>query len=57
MVVQAGIGCRLNLLYRVFAGGLTNVNVIARDRVHEDLHQPAGSSLRPIQDTAAFPCP
>jgi hypothetical protein len=62
MVVKAVTGCPLNSRYWVFAGGLTNVNVITtvtdtqtgavRTYVNNQ-----GVPFQPIQDTNAFPCP
>ena len=63
MVVKALNGCSLNSNYWVFAGGLTNVEVVltvvdtlnGMTRVYEN---PLGTPFQPIQDTAAFAtCP
>jgi hypothetical protein len=62
MVVKAVTGCPLNFRYWVFAGGLTNVNVVTtvtdtqmgavRTYVNSQ-----GIPFQPIQDTSAFACP
>jgi hypothetical protein len=62
IVVKAVTGCPLNSRYWVFAGGLTNVNVITtvtdtqtgaiRTYVNNQ-----GVPFQPIQDTSAFSCP
>lgn len=62
MVVKAVTGCPLNASYWVFAGGLTNVNVVmtVTDTVTgavKTYTNPLGTAFAPIQDTSAFPCP
>jgi hypothetical protein len=62
MVAKAVTGCSLNARYWVFAGGLTNVNVVTtvtdtqtgavRTYVNNQ-----GVPFQPIQDTNAFACP
>jgi hypothetical protein len=62
MVLKAVTGCPVNSRYWVFAGGLTNVNVLTtvtdtqtgavRTYVNNQ-----GVPFQPIQDTSAFSCP
>ena len=63
MVVKTLDGCGFNSRFWVFAGGLTNVEVIL---TVTDLHagatrsyvNPLGTPFQPLQDTSAFPtCP
>ena len=62
MVVKAVNGCGFNTRYWVFAGGLTNVNVVM---TVTDTHTGAvrnyvngqGTPFQPNQDTGAFVCP
>ena len=63
MVIKVLDGCGVNARYWTFAGGLTDVNVIA---TVTDTHtgtiksyvNAQGTSFQPIQDTSAFAtCP
>jgi hypothetical protein len=62
MVVKAVAGCPLNDRYWVFAGGLTNVNVVmtvtdTQTGAVKTYINPQGTAFAPIQDTSAFTCP
>jgi Fibronectin type III domain len=59
MVVKVLDGCALSRTYWVFAGGLTNVEVVwtvtdSRVGVPNAYLNPAGAAFLPLQDTAAF---
>ena len=62
-VVKVLNGCGLNSHYWVFAGGLTNVNVVltvtdTMTSVVRTYTNPANTKFQPIQDTGAFAtCP
>ncbi len=58
-VVKVIDGCGVNEHYWVFAGGLTNVNVVLTvtdtlDGSEQTYTNPAGTAYQPIQDTSAF---
>ncbi len=62
MVVKAVTGCPVNSRYWVFAGGLTNVNVVmtvtdTQTGAVKTYINPQGTAFQPIQDTSAFVCP
>ncbi|HVT60215.1 MAG TPA: hypothetical protein VHR45_17720 [Thermoanaerobaculia bacterium] len=63
IIVKVLNGCGVNQHYWVFAGGLTNVNVIMRvaDTTNEGFTQydnRPNTPYQPVQDTTAFPnCP
>ncbi|HEY6066369.1 MAG TPA: hypothetical protein VIY96_09450, partial [Thermoanaerobaculia bacterium] len=62
MVVKAVTGCSFNSRYWVFAGGLTDVNVVmtVTDTQTGEVRtytNPQGTPFQPIQDTSAFLCP
>ncbi len=62
MVVKAVTGCTFNSRYWVFAGGLTNVNVVTtvtdtQTGASKIYVNNQGIPFQPIQDTAAFACP
>jgi hypothetical protein len=63
VVVKALNGCGLNSNYWVFAGGLTNVDVLltvsdTQRGTTKTYRNPINTAFAPIQDTAAFPtCP
>ncbi|MEO8348290.1 MAG: hypothetical protein ABI610_05215, partial [Acidobacteriota bacterium] len=62
VVVKAVAGCSFNSRYWVFAGGLTNVEVVmtVTDTVTGAVRtytNPQGTPFQPIQDTSAFLCP
>ena len=55
-------GCSFNSRYWVFAGGLTNVNVVmtitdTQTGAVRTYTNPQVTAFQPIQDTSAFPCP
>ncbi len=62
-VVKVIDGCALNNRWWVFAGGLTNVNVVmtvtdTQTNVSKTYTNPANTAFQPIQDTSAFStCP
>lgn len=62
-VVKVIDGCALGGHYWVFAGGLTNVNVVIKVRdtktgAVQTYVNPLGTPFQPIEDTAAFAtCP
>ncbi|HVT58729.1 MAG TPA: LamG-like jellyroll fold domain-containing protein [Thermoanaerobaculia bacterium] len=58
-VVKVLNGCGLNSNYWVFAGGLTNVNVVitvtdTQTRIQKTYINPPNKRFQPIQDTSAF---
>lgn len=63
MVVKVLNGCGFNSRYWVFAGGLTNVEVLltvvdTQNGTTKTYHNPVNTAFQPIQDTAAFAtCP
>ena len=62
MVTKVVTGCPVNSRYWVFAGGLTNVNVVTTvtDTLTGSVKtyiNPQGIAFQPIQDTNAFACP
>jgi hypothetical protein len=62
MVLKAVDGCAFNSSFWVFAGGLTNVNVVAtvtdtQTGVVRTYVNPQGVPFQPLQDTSAFACP
>jgi len=63
MIVKALDGCGLNSRFWVFAGGLTNVEVIltvtdTHNGAVKTYVNPMNTALAPIQDTSAFAtCP
>jgi hypothetical protein len=62
MVVKAVTGCGLNSRYWVFAGGLTNVNVVmtvtdTQTGAVKTYTNPQSTAFQPLQDTSAFVCP
>jgi hypothetical protein len=62
MVTKVVAGCPLNTRYWVFAGGLTNVDVVmtvtdVQTGAVRTYTNPQGTAFAPIQDTAAFNCP
>ncbi len=62
MVAKAVTGCPVNNRYWVFAGGLTNVNVVTtvtdtQTGLARTYINPQGIAFQPIQDTNAFVCP
>jgi hypothetical protein len=62
-VVKVLDGCALNNHYWIFAGGLTNVNVVMtvtdlQANITKTYTNPANTEFQPIQDTSAFAtCP
>ena len=61
MIIKVVAGCALNNNYWVFAGGLTNVNVVitVTDTLTgavKTYTNPQGTAFQPIQDTSAFTC-
>ena len=55
-------GCGFNSRYWVFAGGLTNVNVVttvtdSQTGAVRTYVNNQGIPFQPVQDTSAFPCP
>ncbi len=61
MIIKVVPGCTLNSRYWVFAGGLTNVNVVitVTDTLTGTVKtytNPQGTAFQPIQDTSAFDC-
>jgi hypothetical protein len=62
MVLKAVEGCAFNSSYWVFAGGLTNVNVVTtvtdtQTGVVRSYVNPQNVPFQPLQDTSAFACP
>jgi hypothetical protein len=62
MVLKAVDGCAFNSSFWVFAGGLTNVNVVTtvtdtQTGVVRSYVNPQGVPFQPLQDTSAFACP
>ena len=63
LVVKVLNGCGLNSRYWVFAGGLTDVNVVmtvtdTQNGTVKTYTNPQGTAFKPIQDTSAFAtCP
>jgi hypothetical protein len=62
MVVKAVTGCSFNSRYWVFAGGLTNVNVVmtvtdTQTGMVNTYTNPQNTAFQPLQDTSAFVCP
>ncbi len=62
MVVKAVTGCGFNSRYWVFAGGLTNINVVmsVTDTLTgavKTYTNPQSTPFQPLQDTSAFVCP
>jgi hypothetical protein len=62
IVVKAVSGCSFNSRYWVFAGGLTNVDVVTtvtdtQTGAVKTYSNPQGTAFQPIQDTSAFLCP
>jgi hypothetical protein len=62
MVLKAVDGCAYNSSFWVFAGGLTNVNVVTtvtdtQTGVVRSYVNPQGVAFQPLQDTSAFACP
>ena len=62
MVVKVLNGCGVDSNYWVFAGGLTNVQVVmtvtdTQTGAVKTYTNPQGQSFLPIQDTLAFACP
>jgi hypothetical protein len=63
MVLKAVNGCAFNSTYWVFAGGLTDVNVVTtvtdtQTGAVKTYTNPLGTAFQPLQDTSAFPsCP
>jgi len=62
MVVKAVTGCPFNSHYWVFAGGLTDVNVVTTVTDTQTgavltYTNPQGTAFQPIQNAAAFLCP
>ncbi len=62
MVLNAVDGCAFNSTFWVFAGGLTNVNVITtvtdtQTGAVRSYVNPQGIAFQPLQDTSAFVCP
>ena len=61
MVLKAVNGCAFNQKYWVFAGGLTNVNVVTtvtdtQTGAVKTYTNPQGTPFQPLQDTSAFNC-
>ncbi len=62
-VIKVLNGCAVNSSYWIFAGGLTNVNVVItvtdlQSHVSRVYTNPANTAFQPLQDTAAFAtCP
>jgi hypothetical protein len=59
-VVKVLNGCALDNNYWVFAGGLTNVNVVltvtdTKTRLTNTYTNPSNTAFQPVQDTGAFP--
>jgi hypothetical protein len=62
MVLKAVDGCAFNSSFWVFAGGLTNVNVVTtvtdtQTGVVRSYVNPQNVPFQPLQDTSAFACP
>jgi hypothetical protein len=62
MVIKVLNGCGVDSAYWVFAGGLTNVQVVmtvtdTQTGAVKTYTNPQGQSFLPIQDTLAFACP
>lgn len=62
LVVKVLDGCGLSSHFWVFAGGLTDVNVVltvrdTRTGAVRRYTNPQGTAFQPIQDTSAFTCP
>jgi hypothetical protein len=62
MVVKAVTGCTFNSRFWVFAGGLTNVNVVmtvtdTQTGAVKTYTNPQSTAFQPLQDTNAFVCP
>ncbi|HKF42441.1 MAG TPA: hypothetical protein VKG01_05025 [Thermoanaerobaculia bacterium] len=63
MVLKVVNGCAFSSTYWVFAGGLTNVNVVTtvtdtQTGTVKTYTNPQGTAFQPLQDTSAFPsCP
>ena len=63
MVIKVVNGCVVNSSYWVFAGGLTDVNVVTtvtdtQTGAVRTYTNPQGTAFQPLQDTSAFPsCP
>ncbi len=62
MVAKVVTGCPVNSRYWVFAGGLTNVNVVmtvtdTQKGTSKTCVNPQGAAFQPIQDTSPFLCP
>jgi len=62
MVVKVLQACATNSRFWVFAGGLTNVDVVmtvtdTETGVQRVYTNPLGTAFLPLQDTAAFSCP
>ena len=63
MVLKAVNGCAFNSTYWIFAGGLTDVNVVTtvtdtQTGTVKTYTNPQGTAFQPLQDTSAFPsCP
>ncbi|HXO41055.1 MAG TPA: hypothetical protein VN999_06395, partial [Thermoanaerobaculia bacterium] len=63
VLVKMMNGCVLDSSYWVFAGGLTNANVVitvtdAKTGAMKQFHNPQGTPFQPIQDTSALAvCP
>ena len=62
MVAKVVTGCPVNFRYWVFAGGLTNVNVVmtvtdTQTGTARTYTNPQGTAFLPVQDTNAFACP
>jgi hypothetical protein len=62
LVVKVLDGCAVNGHAWVFAGGLTNVNVLlqvidTRTGTMQSYSNALGTAFQPVQDSSAFPCP
>ena len=62
MVLKAVDGCAFNSSFWVFAGGLTNVNVVTtvtdtQTGAVRSYINPQNVAFQPLQDTSAFACP
>jgi len=62
LVAKVLNGCAVNGHTWVFAGGLTNVNVLlqvtdTRTGATQPYSNALGSAFQPVQDSTAFPCP
>jgi hypothetical protein len=62
MVVKALNGCGFNSRFWVFAGGLTNVEVVTtvtdtQTGAVQTYRNNLNDAFKPLQDTAAFLCP